>query len=138
MTPQIGANRSGDGNIRSADRPSVNPEFNGDRIIGTVAQWFDGNAFILPPVGTYGNLGKGELKGPGLAAVDFSLFNNTHLTERMELQFRSEFFNLFNRANLNFPAPIVFTGANYNPSAGRITRMSTTSRQIQFGMKLIF
>ena len=138
VTPLVGSNRSGDANVRSTDRPNANPAFSGDRIVGDVNRWFDPNAFVLQTAGTYGNAGKGILKGPGLASVDFSLFKNTRLTERMELQFRSEFFNMFNRTNLNFPSPVVFSGSDYSPAAGRISKTATTSRQIQFGMKLIF
>jgi hypothetical protein len=54
------------------------------------------------------------------------------------VQFRSEFFNLFNRANFNNPNPVVYAAATGGPSptAGVITSTSTTSRQIQFGLKL--
>lgn len=138
VTPQIGSNWSGDGNIRSADRPNVNPAFTGNRIVGRPEKWFEPTAFVLPTPGTYGNLSKGVLEGPGMAEVDFSLFKTMRLTERIGLQFRSEFFNIINRTNLNFPTPIVFAGGNYSPAAGRITKTATTSRQIQFGLKLSF
>jgi len=62
------------------------------------------------------------------------------LAERFNLQFRSEFFNIFNRTNLNNPNPVVFTSATSGPSptAGVITSTTTTSRQIQFGLKLLW
>jgi hypothetical protein len=138
FTPLIGANRSGDGNTRNPDRPSLNPSFTGPVVLGTQAQWFNPNAFVLPTAGTFGNLGRGVYTGPGLADVDLSVFKNTALAERVNLQFRSEFFNLLNRTNLGTPNATVFSGASINPSAGLITTLATTPRQIQFGLKLIF
>ena len=63
---------------------------------------------------------------------------NTRLSERCNLQFRAEFFNLLNHPNFGTPNPIVFSGAAISPTAGLITSTATTSRQIQFGLKLIF
>lgn len=138
FTPQIGANRSGDGDTRNPDRPSLNPAFSGNVVLGNPNQWFNPNAFVLPTPGTYGNLGRGTFTGPGLADVDLSIFKDTRISERANLEFRSEVFNLFNRANFGTPNAIVFSGSNYSGSAGLITATTTTSRQIQFGLKLIF
>jgi carboxypeptidase family protein len=138
FTPQIGANRSGDGDTRNPDRPNLNPSFGGDIVLGKPNQWFNPNAFVLPAPGTYGNLGRGTFSGPGLADVDLSLFKNTSLSERANLEFRSEFFNVLNRANFGTPNAVVFAGTAYSGSAGLITATTTTSRQIQFGLKLIF
>ena len=138
FTPQAGSNRSGDGDTRNPDRPSVNPTFSGPVVLKRQTQWFDPNAFILPIAGTYGNLGRGTLRGPGLANVDLSLLKNTAISERFGLQFRAEFFNALNHTNLAAPNPIVFSGTGFSPSAGLITTTTTTSRQIQFGLKLIY
>jgi len=56
------------------------------------------------------------------------------------VQFRAEFFDLLNRANLNAPNPVVYTAATGAPSptAGVITSTSTSSRQVQFGLKLLW
>jgi hypothetical protein len=67
-----------------------------------------------------------------------SVFKNTSVSERLKLQFRAEFFNLLNRANLGTPSSTVFSGTNVSASAGLITTLATTPRQIQFGLKLIF
>jgi hypothetical protein len=138
FTPLIGANRSGDGNTRNPDRPSLNPSFTGPVIVGTQGQWFNPQAFILPALGTWGNLGRGVYSGPGLAEVDFSVFKNLAVSERVNLQFRSEFFNLLNHMNLGAPNATVFSGTAYSPTAGQIASLATTPRQIQFGLKLIF
>jgi hypothetical protein len=138
FTPVIGANRSGDGDTRNPDRPSLNPSFTGPIVLGNQGQWFNPNAFVLPAIGTYGNLGRGVFNGPGLAEVDLSVFKNTAITERTTLQFRAEFFNILNHVNLGTPNATVFSGGAINASAGLITTLATTPRQIQFGLKLIF
>jgi hypothetical protein len=138
FTPQVGSNRSGDGDTRNPDRPSLNPAFSGPVLLQNPSQWFNPNAFILPTPGTYGNLGRGTLTGPGLADVDVSLFKTTTVSERASLQFRAEFFNGLNRANFGTPNATVFSNGAISASAGLITATATTSRQIQFGLKLIF
>jgi hypothetical protein len=66
------------------------------------------------------------------------VFKNTAITERTTLQFRAEFFNILNHVNLGTPNATVFSGGAINASAGLITTLATTPRQIQFGLKLIF
>jgi hypothetical protein len=109
-------------------------------ILGGPNQYFNPAAFAVPPNGTYGNVGRDTLIGPGSSTVDFSVLKNTAVTERVKLQFRAEFFNLLNRANFSTPNTVVFSSANSGPSptAGVITATSSTSRQIQFGLKLLF
>ena len=149
FTPQFGSNRSGDGDTRNPDRPSVNGAFTGPVVTGNPNQWFNPAAFIAPAPGTWGNLGRGVYYGPGLATVDLSVFKTTAITERISLQFRAEAFNLLNHANYGTPNATVFTGTTtdpvtkltvpaVNPSAGLITTTATFSRQIQLGLKLIF
>ena len=138
FTPVIGSNRSGDGDTRNPDRPSLNPSFTGPVVLGRQGQWFNPNAFTLPALGTYGNLGRGVFRGPSLTEVDLSLFKNTAVSEKVSLQFRAEFFNVLNHTNLGTPNATVFSGAAINASAGLITSLATTPRQIQFGLKLIF
>jgi hypothetical protein len=138
FTPQIGSNRSGDGDTRNPDRPSLNPSFTGPVLLGQPGQWFNPNAFILPAAGTFGNLGRGTFRGPGLAGLDLSMTKNTALTEKVSLRLRAEFFNALNRTNLGTANAVVFSGGAISASAGLITATATTSRQIQLGLKLIF
>lgn len=140
FTPQLGYNPSNDGDSRDPVRPSWNPAFSGPVILGSPNLYFNPNAFVTPASGTYGNVGRDTLRGPGLQTVDFSMLKSTRLSERLRLQFRSEFFNILNRANFSTPNPVVFTAANtaVSPTAGVITATSTTSRQIQFGLKLLW
>ncbi len=140
FTPQLSYNPSNNGDSRNPVRPFVNPSFSGPVILGKVNQWFNPAAFLAPPnnSGFYGNLGRDTLIGPGLGTWDFSLLKDTSIRERMNLQFRAEFFNLLNRANFNGPNAVVFTPTGVSPTAGLITSTSTTSRQIQFGLKLLW
>jgi len=91
-----------------------------------------------------GNAGRNTVVGPGLMNFDFSLFKNNYIkkiSEDFNVQFRAEFFNILNRAN--FAAPVdnqtLFdqTGALIG-GAGSVDKTSTTSRQIQFALKLIW
>ena len=141
FTPQLSYNPSNDGDSRNPVRPSLNPAFTGSVIEGGPAQYFNPNAFIQPLANTYGNAPRNFLQGPGIAETDFSVAKKFLFTERVNLQFRAEFFNIFNRVNFNNPNPVVFTSATTvlpSATAGVITSTSTTSRQIQFGLKLLW
>jgi hypothetical protein len=144
ITPQLSYNPSNNGDNRNPVRPFINPNFTGPVVTGNPNQWFNPAAFIAPPStsGFYGNLGRDAFTGPGLATWDFSLVKETKIGERMNMQFRTEIFNLLNRANFNTPNLITFTPptatnlTGVSGTAGAITSTSTTSRQIQFGLKL--
>ena len=140
FTPQLSYNPSNNGDTRNPVRPFVNPDFTGPVILGKPSQWFNPNAFLQPPPnsGFYGNLGRDTLIGPGLATWDFSVLKDTPIHERLTLQFRAEIFNLLNRANFNTPNLIVFTPSGVSGTAGVISSTSTTARQVQFGLKLIW
>ncbi len=141
FTPQLSYNPSNDGDTRNPVRPSWNPSFSGPVITGSPTEYFNPDAFIQPAAGTYGNVGRNSLQGPGLATTDISLARRFLLTERFNLQFRAEFFNIFNRVNFNTPNPVVYAAAAPaapSPTAGVITSTSTTSRQVQFGLKLLW
>src|SRR5262245_27433717 len=142
FTPQIGFNRSGDGNTRNPDRPTLDPSSTGPVLLKTQKKWFDPAAFSMPTVRTWGNLGRGTFRGPGLQTVDLSVSKNTAVTERLAVQFRAEFFNALNHTNLGPPNPIVFSGNSnaftISPSAGLITTLATDSRRIQFGLKIVY
>jgi hypothetical protein len=140
FTPQLGYNPSNDGDSRNPARPSINPSFAGPVIEGGPNQYFNPSAFEPPLNGTYGNVGRNSLQAPGLAETDLSLAKSIPFNERVNLQFKAEFFNLFNHTNFNTPNTVVFTSATSGPSptAGQITSTGTTSRQIQFGLKLLW
>ena len=90
-----------------------------------------------------GNAGRNELVGPGLSNLDFSLVKNSKLAglDRGSVEFRAEVFNILNKSN--FAAPIDnYTIFNQDGSAadgaGAVDQTQTTSRQIQFGLKILF
>jgi hypothetical protein len=106
----------------------------------------DANGVPIPGtcLNLFGNAGRNTVVGPGLTNVDFSVFKNNHvarISETFNIQFRAEFFNLLNHAN--FQAPLKHN-AIFNQdgspasSAGQINSTSTFSRQIQFGLKIIW
>lgn len=82
-----------------------------------------------------GNNGRNSLIGPALVNFDFTVLKDTRITERLRVQFRAEFFNLFNHAN--FQAPNIDAGTS---TLGPVTLSQTTTdgRDIQFGLKLVW
>ena len=112
-------------------------------VTGNPNQYFNPTAFVLPPPNTYGNAGRNILIGPGLLNFDLSLKKAAKLpiSEASRLEFHADFFNIFNRANFAVPANLAVlnpTNGAYIAGAGQITRTVTSSRQLQFGLKLTF
>ncbi|HWA95053.1 MAG TPA: TonB-dependent receptor [Terracidiphilus sp.] len=101
--------------------------------------WLNGAAWSLPVDGTFGNSPRNGWYGPGLTQFDASLIKNTKLGEGRDLEFRSEFFNIFNHPNFGQPYSTygsssfgqIFTTINRTIGTG-------TQRQIQFALKLHF
>ncbi len=65
--------------------------------------WFNPSAFTLPALGTYANQPRNGFYGPPLYQVDFSVFKNIPITEKLRAQFRAEVFNIFNTRDLAPP-----------------------------------
>jgi hypothetical protein len=128
------------------DRPHMAPGFtHQSAVTGNVNSWFNPNAFALPAAGTLGNLGRGALIGPNLRSLDLSLvkdFRWSRLGDAGFVQFRTEAFNVFNRANFGIPALIAFAGArdgeSPTSSLGLIRNTITSARQIQMGLRIQF
>jgi len=134
-------------------RPNVVP---GCQVnVGAVTRWFNPACYSVPAPGTLGNAGRDTIIGPGLAQVDFAVFKDTKvskISESFRVQFRAEFFNLFNHPQFGQPgnamwssytiSPVtgLVTSAVPNASAGVISTLAgnTASRQLQFGLKFIF
>ena len=111
--------------------------------IGNALHWFDPCDFRPQPLGTFGNVGRNTLIGPGLIDWDFSLGKNFALTESKQLEFRTEAFYLlkhsnFEAPNANFRRIFDAAGNLVSNTFGQLSRTTTTSRQIQFGLKFIF
>ncbi len=112
------------------DRPNLTGQAKLDN--PTPERWFNTAAFAIPPFGSFGNSGRNILDGPSYKNVNFSLVKNTRVREFTIIQFRTEFFNLFNHPN--FGLPDNFVGS---PSFGRLVS-ADSPRRIQFGLKLLF
>ena len=148
LSPQLGYNPTGNGDTRNPVRPNRTPGFSGPLYAKTVQQWFNPAAFSAPDSGTFGNVGRDTLIGPGLSELDLSLAKSTVIHERLRAQFRAEFFNVLNHSNFTTPNPVVYSSgptpktpaaeATVSPTAGVISATATTSRQIQFGLKILF
>ena len=126
------ANPSTTGEYGPTDRPNLI----GDPNAGphTVTSWFNTAAFQpLPPSGGFGNAGRNIVRGPTIKTVDLSVFKNFNIQEKWKVQFRAEFFNLFNHPNFLPPVNDISS-----PTFGRITETSTDAREIQFGLKVSF
>lgn len=99
--------------------PGVNPiNSNWESGPDTIG-YLNANAFVDPPSGTFGDLGRNEIYGPSFWDVDFAVSKNTQLFERVNLQLRAEFFNVFNHPN--FALPNFFVVPGFGP-AGLITQ----------------
>jgi carboxypeptidase family protein/TonB-dependent receptor-like protein len=138
------------------DRPNLRPGFSNDPTGGVSAgcagipagarlggpdRYFDACAFTLQDAGFYGNLGRNTIIAPGLVDFDASLVKNTPFLENKNLQFRAEFFNVFNHANFNRPSVTrIFANAagDHIGSSGIITSTLGSSRQLQFGLRITF
>jgi hypothetical protein len=115
-------NRVGDPNL---DDPSPN-------------NWINKAAFQVQPLGTFGNAGRGILFADGTKNVDLNFAKVTGITERAKLEFRAEFYNLFNHPQFGVP-DLDFSAGN-NPNFGKIfsTARFSNAREIQFGLKLYY
>jgi hypothetical protein len=128
------------------DRPSYAPGFSPENAVtGDPNQWFNPAAFVLQPVGTFGNTGRGDFIGPNLRTVDLSLVKDAAfpvLGSGGRLELRIEAFNILNRANFGPPTLIAFAGTadNEAPLAafGRVRNTVTSARQIQLGVRVRF
>jgi hypothetical protein len=134
------------------DRPNYSGTCPGgkDQVLGKWYNWFNGSCYTAQAAGTLGNVGRSSITGPGVLNLDASIIKNTKLWERLDTQFRAEFFNVLNHTN--FAQPSSYGVVISNPSgpgyvdapsglpgqSGSIGVTSTIARQIQFALKLTF
>jgi len=119
-------------------RPNLIADTRGPR---TVEEWFNRNAFARPATGTFGNMGRNSLRGPGVNKWDLSLFKNFTIQEKVRAQFRTEFFNAFNHPSFTTIGTSLTTSATaVNPNANSFAVITNTrdARVLQFGLKLSF
>ena len=132
---------------RDSLRPSLIPGGNNNPIRkGNPDAYVDASQFVLAPAGMFGNLGRNTVISPGLFNFDGSLFKNFTLAENHKLQFRAEFFNLFNHPNFGAPvgsggpnnALLVNSDGTPNANFGQISYTRTSARQIQVALRYTF
>ena len=98
----------------------------------SVARWFNTSAFVNPAAGTFGNVGRNTITGPGLTSLDVVLQKTIAVTERFKLQLRAEGFNIANHSNYSIVGRIIG-----DPTYG-VVQSQLDPRQLQFGLKLLF
>jgi hypothetical protein len=112
----------------------------------TLDCWFNQEAFVTPPLApgqqsahAYGTSRIGNLRGPDLVDFDFVLQKNFKIRESQQVEFRSEFFNLFNHPNFGLPGGGSggYIGVDF-PGAAAITNTATNNRQLEFALKYTF
>jgi len=114
-------------------RPNVTGSSISQSKSALINNYFAGYTFTTPPPSApFGNLSRNAFRTPGLEQWDLGVDKNFHVTERANLQFRSEFFNVLNHTNLGLPNPVTT-----NSAFGTI-RTTFPARQIQFALKLMF
>lgn len=122
--------------------PNINGPFRILHGVGSGAFWFDTSVFSAPSTGTFGNLGRNILSGPSFRNLDFSVFRRFSITERVNLEFRAETFNLTNTPGFNNPNS-EFGNANFGHVTGSgncdtSAGFCFSPRQIQLGAKVVF
>jgi hypothetical protein len=133
FTVTSGVDTNLDGN--NVDRPNLTADPNlptGRSRSAMLKQYFLPSAFQTPATGLDGTAGRDILYGPGFANWDLSFFKNIPIHEGHRLQFRAEFFNIFNKPNFNPPVAVL-----NNPNVGVILGAGA-GRVIQFGLKYSF
>ena len=104
-------------------------------------RWFDASAYALADLYTFGNAARNSIEGPGLNEFDMSFIKNFGLGEQRRVQFRAEFFNIFNHPNFDPPngvATTVITGTGTPAPGAGIINSAKDSRQVQFGLKIYY
>jgi hypothetical protein len=130
------------------DRPIATGSGSGYLSSPTPPRWYDPAAFVEAPSGSWGNVGRNTLVGPGIFALDFYAhkeFKMPH-TERHSFQFRFEAFNLLNHPAWSNPNGNILSGAafpgqpstNAHQGFGQITGTSIAMRQVQLALKYSF
>jgi Carboxypeptidase regulatory-like domain/TonB dependent receptor len=125
-------------------RPDVVPGCSKKAGGGSLTQYFNTSCFAPPPEWGYGDESRvdSSLRGPGINNFDFAVFKDTNITERTKIEFRTEFFNIFNHPYFSQPAT-GYAGTATGNGFGTITStisggVASPERLVQFAMKFIF
>jgi len=117
--------------------PGCNPVLSGPAS-SRLGGWFNAACYTVPTAYTLGNLSATDarIRGHGIANYNFALLKKTPITERFNLEFRGEVFNVFNRVQFGLPNTTVTTNAN--PTTGFVTTQINQPRLIQLALRLIY
>jgi outer membrane receptor protein involved in Fe transport len=129
-----------------SDRPNLAASYNASKVIvGKPTEWFDPSMFAVQSPGHLGNAGRGSLTAPGLFNWDLSMNKDTKLAllgEAGNLEFRAEFFNVFNHANFGQPVPSINLQPvqinNFTTVGPGVITQARDGRDIQLALKLNF
>jgi hypothetical protein len=124
------------GNLQTADL--VNPNVRRLGFVGSDGTFFDTTAFARPTGARFGNVGRNSMRGPGTVNTDLSLYRTFKVTEKLNVQFRAESFNLSNTPHFSNP-----NGNANSSNFGRILSTSSSSamgrsREFRFGLRIGF
>jgi hypothetical protein len=130
----VATNTNGFGAGQRPNRTGVNANIDGSAQ-SRLNQWFNTAAFSLPGAFTFGNSARTlpDVRGHGINNFDFTVFKNTPISERVNLQFRTEIFNLFNRVQFGYPGTAVGV-----PQFGVVSSQYNLPRLVQFALRLSF
>jgi hypothetical protein len=103
-----GQYQSATGGATEGERPNVVPGC--DPMTKSRSQWYNPECFVYAPYGTLGNSSRNSLHNPNFFNIDFSIVKNTKLTEKLNMQFRTEFFNILNHPNFYFGSQAYLMG----------------------------
>ena len=133
------------GNDGAAQRPNYSGVCgNNGQVVGKWFEWFNPNCYAPVPSGSLGNVPINSIEGPGALNLDVSIIKNTKITERLNTQFRAEFFNVLNHTQFAGPSGVVPAAAVFGQFGvpggdGAITAtVPNSQREIQFALKLLF
>jgi hypothetical protein len=132
------------------DRPNYSGTCPGgqDQVLGKWYNWFNASCYAVQPFGTLGDVPRSSVAGPNLVNLDASIIKRTQLWERLNAEFRAEFFNVLNHTNFGLPSSLAVTSGSPNASfispsglpgdSGSIEATAASQREIQFSLKLLF
>jgi hypothetical protein len=126
-------------------RPNVIPFCHTEALGGDatrIERWFNTACFVAPADFTFGDEARVDprLRADGISNFDFAVFKSTRFgnDERLGLEFRTEFFNIFNRTQFAPPSTVCCSANNLNFGVVTATATGTNPRLVQFGLKLFF
>jgi hypothetical protein len=142
LTPQLQFDYGRTGNAGAGDRPDLTPGYSLNPVLGTPDHWYDPKAFTWPnplglktqegrnwpQLGFLGNVGRNTIIGPRIVSFDITAMKSFRFTETKSLQFRAEFFNVLNHANMGQPGVTPLLSDDVSGDLRCISRAATATR----------